>query len=228
MIPSLYVLGTDTNVGKTRVASLLLLLASEQGQVGACKPVATGASWVMDSLVSPDTEALRAAAGGRQSSREVTPFIFEPPLAAWTAARRVGSTLSARDLAASVTDVARRRGRVIAEGAGGVHVPLNETETQLDAVVSSGLPVVLVAAARLGCINQTLLSLEALKVRGVRVPLVYLNICDPQADTEVVASSLEEISSRVQPVALLPFAASLPAAVGGLRGALAGLGWVSP
>lgn len=228
MIPSLYVLGTDTNVGKTRVASLLLLLASEQGSVGASKPVATGGSWVLDALVNPDTEALRAAAGGRQSSSEITPYIFEPPLALWTASRSAGVALTARKVADSVAAVASRRGRVIAEGAGGVLLPLNDKETQLDAVVATGLPVVLVAAARLGCINHTLLSLEALKARGVRVALVLLNRVDTSADEAVVASSLEEISSRFSPVALLPWAASLPSALGGLKAPLLGLGWLSP
>ena len=228
MIPSLWVLGTDTGVGKTRVASLLCLLGSDQGPLGACKPVATGASRVMGELVSPDTEALKAAAGSRQSSREITPFLFEPPLAAWTSAQASGTTLKAAAVAEAVRHVAKLRGRVIAEGAGGVLLPLNETETLLDAVAASGLPVILVAALRLGCINHALLSLEACAARRISVEGVMLNSASGEVNESLKDSALGEIRSRHHQVAWLPHAPSLPAALGPMQTALVNLGWVSP
>jgi dethiobiotin synthetase len=66
-------------------------------------------------------------------------------------------------------------GKVLAEGAGGVMVPINDRQTMLDLMGSLGLPVILVARTALGTINHTLLSLEALRHRGLRVAGVVLN-----------------------------------------------------
>ena len=104
------------------------------------------------------------------------------------------------------------------EGAGGVLVPLNGVETMLDLMVRLDLPVVLVAADRLGAINQTLLTLAALRGRGLEVLGVVLTgepFADNRAAIEVhgkvrILAQLPH-ADRIDPEQVAAWAAALPA-----------------
>jgi dethiobiotin synthetase len=96
-------------------------------------------------------------------------YRFAPPVSPHLAARRAGVRIDLRTI--KMPRIAARQ-NLIAEGAGGALVPINDTQLMTDLMRHLGLPVVLVARTTLGTINHTLLSLAALRaarldVRGV-------------------------------------------------------------
>ncbi len=186
---ALMVLGTGTGVGKTVVARAIAALWKLRGEeVCSVKPVETGSSpgpdghprWTDSAshweCSSPRGRALIVAAG---VAPEEPCFGFPPPIAPWTASLLAGTPISFGELTGWLRSLAARCGeqgiRLLAEGAGGVLVPLSETECFADLARESGLPVLLVGRTELGTINHTLLSVEALERRGVELAGVVLS-----------------------------------------------------
>jgi len=168
----LFVIGTDTEVGKTFVACRLTESLVALGmRVGVYKPVASGSE---DSQPS-DAELLRAAANQNCDLEHVCPqqfaAAFAPPVAAAMEGREV-------DEALLVTGANWWLGRcelLIVEGAGGALSPISAHQTVLDLAVLFGFPLLLVVANRVGAVNHTLLTLEAAHKRGLRVEAIVLN-----------------------------------------------------
>jgi len=163
-VRGLFITGTDTGVGKTVLSAALMLRYP-----GACywKPIQTGPD--------DDTGEVRRLSSGRvldQGVRHpdpVSPHLSRNPI----------------DLNALVGRISRPAAGVsppcIIEGAGGVLVPVNQSQTMVDLMALLGLPVVVATRTALGTINHTLLTLEALRARGLRVAGVVM-IGDANAD----------------------------------------------
>jgi dethiobiotin synthetase len=165
-------------VGKSVVAAALCAALVERGEsVAAFKPVVTGldepaAEWPRDH------ELLARAAGGRQSPEQVAPYRFGPPLSPHYAAELAGETIEpARLLAAAGT---AGDGPLIAEGVGGLLVPITPGYLVRDLAIDLGLPVLIVARTGLGTINHTLLTIEAARAAGLTVAGVVMT---PWPDT---------------------------------------------
>ncbi|HEX6808522.1 MAG TPA: dethiobiotin synthase [Gemmatimonadaceae bacterium] len=173
------VTGTDTGVGKTTVSRALLGLMRADGlRVSAMKPVETGVT-VNDP--ASDARALAAAAGTGASMRDVCPVALDEPLAPWMAARRAGRTLAMNPLDESFHRLIRDVNAILVEGAGGLLVPITETDTYLTLFQRWSLDAIVVAANRLGVINHTRLTVQALRDAGVRLLGVVLNETDGAA-----------------------------------------------
>lgn len=168
----LFVIGTDTEVGKTFIACRLIEQLVELGmRVGVYKPVASGSE---DSQAS-DGELLRAAAAQNCDLAYVCPQQFSAPVAPPIAAALEGREV---DEALLVTGANWWLGRcelLVVEGAGGGLSPISAQQTVLDLAVQFGFPLLLVVADRLGAVNHTLLTLEAAQKRGLRVEAIVLN-----------------------------------------------------
>ncbi|MFD0987680.1 dethiobiotin synthase [Methyloligella solikamskensis] len=154
-----FVTGTDTDVGKTVVAAWLT------AYLGAdyWKPIQSG---VADGT---DTKTVRALAELPDERIVPEAYVLPEPLSPHESARRAGVTI---DLAA--IRLPETENFLVVEGAGGLMVPLNETELVIDLMEDLGLPAILVARSTLGTINHTLLSLEALRRRGLAVAGVIM------------------------------------------------------
>jgi dethiobiotin synthetase len=167
---TLVVTGTDTGVGKTRVACALLRRARARGlRVAGFKPVASGAEATPEGLRNDDALALQAAAGGSAAYADVNPYCFAPPIAPHLAARRAGVDIDVARLDAAHARLAAQHDLVVVEGAGGWLVPLNERESFGDWAGHRGWPVMLVVAMRLGCLSHALLTVEAVRRRTTLV-----------------------------------------------------------
>jgi dethiobiotin synthase len=155
-----FVTGTDTDVGKTVVSAWLL------AHLDACywKPVQAG------TMPETDTQTVRRLAELPEHRIVPEAYVLKEPLAPHEAARREGISIDMAKLVAPQDDRL-----LIVEGAGGLLVPLNETDYVIDLIEDLNLPVVLVARSTLGTINHTLLSLEALRRRGLVVAGVVIN-----------------------------------------------------
>ena len=149
-----FVTGTDTGVGKTVLSAALMLR-----HPGGCywKPIQTGTHHD----TGDDTAEVRRLSGGQVLDEGIR---LPDPVSPHLAARRAGITIDLDRLAERVFTTP-----VIVEGAGGVLVPINESQTMADLMVLLGLPVIVAARTSLGTINHTLLTLEALRARGLRV-----------------------------------------------------------
>jgi dethiobiotin synthase len=169
-----FVTGTSTGVGKTVACAALVAHLRRFGPVRYWKPVQTGIEVDDDTAEvarlaeCSDSEVLRA---GVRLERPVSPHL---------AARLAGRRIDVAELVKLPLPSAER-GRIhVVEGAGGVLVPLNESETMADLTCALKLPVVVVASATLGTINHTLLTLEALRARSIEIAGVLMNGTDAE------------------------------------------------
>jgi len=168
MRTGLVVAGTDTDVGKTVFAAALV--AALDGQYW--KPVQCG---LADETDADIVERLSGLPKNR-----ILPEVYRlnTPASPHLAAERDGIEIEVDRL---VPPVSERP--LVVEPAGGLMVPLTRRFLQIDLIARWKLPVVLCAATRLGTINHTLLSIEALKRRTI--PLIGVAfIGDEQADSE--------------------------------------------
>ena len=162
----LWVLGTSTGVGKTFVSAHIARAWAEHGPVTYRKPYQTG----VDRADHPEADA--SALSGMNIVTE-THTLLRAPLSPLAAAQREGRTL---DLEAAARWCLRpAEGRVLLEGVGGLMVPLAPSTHFLAWATDLKIPCVLVALGGLGTLNHTLLSAEALMLRGWRIEAVLLN-----------------------------------------------------
>jgi dethiobiotin synthetase len=154
------------------VAAALCAALVERGDaVTAFKPVVTGLDEPADEWPR-DHELLARAAGGRQSPEQVAPYRFGPPLSPHYAAELAGETIEPARLVAAAG--AAGDGPLIAEGVGGLLVPITPGYLVRDLAIDLGLPVLIVARTGLGTINHTLLTIEAARAAGLTVAGVVM------------------------------------------------------
>jgi dethiobiotin synthetase len=172
----LFVTGTDTGVGKTIVTAGLVSLARKRGlRARAVKPIETGCP-VKSGMLSPeDGIVLQRASEEDLTLDESVPFRFSLPASPYRAAAMEGRQLKLFDVVEHVLALAEDADLTIVEGAGGLMVPIEEKLLMIDLIERLGFPVLLVARTTLGTINHTLLSLEALRRRGVRAAGIVLS-----------------------------------------------------
>ena len=174
---TIFVTGTDTNVGKTYVSCLLIRkLRAASLTVGAYKPACSGAEFDADGRPFwSDIEALRAAAGAELSLDVICPQRFLAAVAPNVAAEMEGSTVSSDLLLNGFAAWGKKVDALIVEGAGGVFCPLSNELTVLDLATQIQAPVIVVAANRLGVISHTRLTVDRLRQSGLEVAAVILN-----------------------------------------------------
>ena len=168
MAKGLFITGTDTDVGKTVVScGIVALLKSWGVKVGAMKPIATGNR--------DDAKRLKEAAGMDDSLELINPQFFKAPLAPAVSAALEGRIVDTEMIYKAYWLLQKKYDIVIVEGVGGVKVPISESTYVIDLMQALRLPVMVVARAGLGTLNQTLLTLDAL-VAGELSPFgVLLN-----------------------------------------------------
>lgn len=184
----LAVTGTNTGVGKTVVTAAVAALAT--GTVTVVKPAQTG--------------CLAGEPGDVDEVARLVPSVttlelqrFPQPLAPATAARRVGRrALRVDEIAAAVSTI--DSDLVLIEGAGGLLVQLNETETFADLIRELAAPTVVTTAAGLGTLNHTALTVEAMQRRGLELTGLIVGAWPHRPDIACV-SNLTDLA-RIAPV----------------------------
>jgi dethiobiotin synthase len=166
MFRGIFVTGTDTNVGKTVVSAALMVRYRAEAPLKYWKPVQTGIEHDDDSR-----EVARLAGVGEVHERGVR---LPHPVSPHLAARLAGTRITVRSLVDQIDGEDDVGTRWIVEGAGGVLVPINERETMADLMSALDLPVVIAARSTLGTINHTLMTIEALRRRMLRVAGVVM------------------------------------------------------
>ena len=165
---SLFVTGTDTEVGKTRISVGLIHNLIEQGyKVAGMKPIASGCEKTADGLRNEDALALMQASNVELAYDVVNPYAFEPAIAPHIAAQQMNVDIDLSLIQHNYQLIQQKADIVVVEGAGGWFVPLDSSKTMADLATKLDLNVVLVVGIRLGCINHALLSVEAIKQSGL-------------------------------------------------------------
>ena len=176
-----FVTGTDTGVGKTLIACSLLRAFVARGlRAVGMKPVASGAVAGGNGLVHDDVERLTAAGNVTAPRERVNPYCFAPPIAPHLAAAEAGVKIDLDHIGRCFNALAGPADVVIVEGVGGFRVPLGPGADTAQLAARLALPVVLVVAMRLGCLNHALLTVEAIASRGLKLAGWVANHLDPQ------------------------------------------------
>ena len=205
MTHGVFITGTDTGVGKTRVGAAIAYLLTQRGlRVRPRKPVESGCPSGTEGLIPQDAAALREASGGIEALESVCPYRFRAAVSPERAAALEGVTLDLGMLyRACMADIGDEDFLQV-EGAGGFHSPLARGALNADLAGGLGLPVLIVAADRLGTINHTLLTVEAIRMRGLALAGIVLNQPTPESDPQMDNAHDLECWLR-QPVVYLPY-----------------------
>lgn len=176
-----FIAGTDTDVGKTLITAALLHAAkAKQLTTLAMKPLAAGCDETPDGLRNSDALLLQAEMTEELDYAQINPVALAEPIAPHLAAAQAGRRLSLDRLVGFCRGTLMKRADLrLIEGAGGWRVPLNEAESLAALPRALNTPVVLVVGVRLGCINHTLLTLEAIMRDGVTLAGWVANLVEP-------------------------------------------------
>jgi dethiobiotin synthetase len=176
MPKGIFITGTDTGVGKTFFACGLALLLRDLGlRVGVMKPAEAGCPEREGKLFPDDAIRLKTASGSEIPLEKICPYQLREPLAPSVAAERQGITVRVDELMNIYEEISSNHDITIVEGAGGLMVPLLPSYTYADFARVLNLPVIVIAANRLGAINHLLLTLEHARCKGVSVLCYVLN-----------------------------------------------------
>lgn len=191
-----FITATGTGVGKTWLACALTMACVQRGKkVAAIKPIETG--------VDPDPmDALELARACGDDSLAHADGLYraKEPLAPYSIEKLGGSKVgSLRALAKRVRELARDSDYLIAEGAGGVLVPLDRDHTIADLAAIMDLQTVIVARNELGVLSYTLTAVEALRKRGVSVRAIVLNHVDRSRREDISRSSNAQVLTDLLP-----------------------------
>lgn len=177
---NLFVTGTDTGVGKTYVTRLIVETLRRNGvDAVGYKPVACG---------DREDAALLAEASGGLALDEVNPVFMPSPVAPYVAGLLENRTVDVSSLMAGYEKLSADHDVVVVEGAGGWEVPLAPQMRMSDLASDLGLPVLLVAGNRLGVLNHTLLTLAAVKAKGLDCVGIVLNQLSDEMDTAMITN----------------------------------------
>ena len=187
-----FVTGTDTGVGKTVVAAAMVAALSQRGlAVAPLKPVLTGLD-EPDPERPADHELLAAATGGQRAAESIVSVTFGPAVSPHLAAELAGARVDPAMLVADARNAAGGADLVVAEGAGGLLVPITGGYLMRDYALDLELPVVIAARPGLGTINHSLLTVESARGAGLRVLGVVLTPW-PQEPDAMLRSNRETI-----------------------------------
>ncbi|MGH7795992.1 MAG: dethiobiotin synthase [Candidatus Binatia bacterium] len=198
----LFFTGTDTGVGKTFVAASLAAYLRERGyRVGVMKPVETGCPERNGTLIPEDALRLKEASGCAEPIEKICPYRFSEPLAPSIAAERASQKIDVDHLLATYGEIAAASDVTLVEGAGGLMVPLLPSYTFADFARVLKLPLVVVAANRLGAINHLLLTVEHASCKGLIMLGYVLNRISN--DTSLAAETNRKVLSGLTGVPCL-------------------------
>ncbi|MDD5634049.1 MAG: dethiobiotin synthase [Candidatus Omnitrophica bacterium] len=194
MNKSIFIAGTDTGAGKTVITGLLAgYLAGRGLNVITQKWVQTGNRGLSEDILAH----MEFLDNGKDLLERyhslMAPYVFGYPASPHLAAGLEQAEISIPRIIKSHETLKEHFDIVIVEASGGVLVPLNRERTMIDLVRDLGLEVIMVAANKLGAINHTLLSIEALVKRDITIAGVIFNRVSEHGDDTILADNVKII-----------------------------------
>jgi dethiobiotin synthetase len=199
-----FITATDTGIGKTFVSRLLIQTFMKITPVTYFKPVQTGCFASEEGeLISPDFQFILES--GLQLSAEYSthvPFRFKAACSPHLASRLENQDISIVHITDCYNKLKGDKGcsrLVVVEGAGGIYAPLRNDLFMIDLMTSLNLPIIVVVSQKLGTINHTLLSINALQKRSLRLAAIVMNNADGAQDDFIHKDNKEFIRKAVYP-----------------------------
>ncbi|HEY6757711.1 MAG TPA: dethiobiotin synthase [Nitrososphaera sp.] len=204
----IFITGTSTGVGKTVVAAgIAWALRKRRIDVGVMKPFATANRAFSTKYRSQDTAILAEASAAKDPDYRLNPFFYSIAASPLVASElKPGAPVNIKKAVQSLKNLGKEHDFLIAEGIGGIMVPLTENESVADFAKQVDLPVIIVATTKLGTLNHTLLTVMACEKFGLKIEGIILNKISKKPN--IVEKKTVEVIERlthVKVLAVLPF-----------------------
>lgn len=179
MKPAYFITGTDTDVGKTYATLVLMHYLKQQGKtVVGMKPVAAGCELVDGQLKNQDALLLQAHASIQVDYELINPYSYLLPVSPHIAG--IDNPVKLDKVSTNFSALTALADIVLVEGAGGWYAPINDSQAISDIAIYLDLPVIIVVAIRLGCINHARLTYQAIQASGLKCAGWLANCTDPE------------------------------------------------
>ena len=205
----LFISGIDTDIGKTYATGMIAKALMQQGvnvmtqklvQTGVAIDADNGEMGIADDIIT-HRQLMGIPLQPCDMDSTTCSYCYQKPASPHLSAALANETLNPDVITSATRSLQADYEVVLLEGAGGLLVPITELLLTLDYIAGQGYPVILVTSGRLGSINHTLLSLEAIKSRGLKIhSVVYNHIHDSaaQTDEQIAASTIEFLQKYLQ------------------------------
>lgn len=182
-----FIAGTDTGVGKTLVAGLVAReLANEGLNVVTQKWVQTGCTGMSEDVLEHLAIMGQSLGDYEGFVQDMSPYVFPMAASPHLASKKHSMLVDTDKIIYAYKRLNKKYDAVVVEGAGGVMVPINEDLLMIDLVRMLDIPVILVAANKLGAINHTILSIETIRDKGLELVGVVFNQVDKNEDETIL------------------------------------------
>jgi len=200
-----FIAGTDTGVGKTCVTAALVYALRRDGiDAVAMKPLATGKARE-GVFESEDAEILaRYSDADKDEYRLINPVFLSEEASPYMACKLLNASIDMGKVFSAYNTLKDRHEFLLVEGIGGVMVPISSDYYVIDMMKDMGLPVIIVARAKVGTINHTLLTVNACRDNGLRVVGVVVNMIDYSNKVEAYTPSMIEELSGIPVIGSIP------------------------
>lgn len=206
-----FITGTDTDAGKTVASAAIVSLLKDKGvNVVPVKPAQTGCTSINGKLNAPDldfTLKITDLKLEHEIKDLLSPYKFEPACSPHLAANLANCKITVKKIVESIKQISDKSDTMVIEGAGGIMVPLNDSEMMIDLMSMLSLPVILTARPGLGTINHTLLSIKALRDRGLEVAGVIFCATEPLKGDYIEMDNVKSIEKfgNIKVLGTIPF-----------------------
>ncbi|MEJ2898611.1 dethiobiotin synthase [Acinetobacter sp. NS-4] len=190
-----FISGIDTGIGKTYTTGYLAKLWNRQGKKTITQKLVQTGNTDISEDIEQHREIMKMGWFPEDETKLTMPEIFTYPASPHLATKIDGREIDFQKIADATQQLANKYEVVLLEGAGGLMVPLTTTLLTIDYVAEKKFPVILVSSGRLGSINHTLLSLEALKSRGLELFALAYNLNDESQDALISKDTSEYLKA---------------------------------
>ena len=169
-----FVIGTDTDIGKTFCSTLLYHGLREKNRM-YYKPIQSGGILKEGKLYAPDVLSL-CQWEGMEYQEEMVSYVLEAEVSPHLASELEGTKIEIAKIREHFIELCKKYEYMIVEGAGGLHVPLIRDQYYIyDLIQEFGFPVILVSSAKVGSINHAVLTIQALENLGIPLHGILFN-----------------------------------------------------
>lgn len=193
-----FISGIDTGIGKTYTTGYLAKLWNEQGRKTITQKLIQTGNVDISEDIQQHREIMGMGWFPEDETKLTMPEIFSYPASPHLATKIDGREIDFKKIDQATQQLAEKYDVVLLEGAGGLMVPLTIDLLSIDYIAEKKLPVILVSSGRLGSINHTILSLEALKSRGLELYALAYNLNDESQDELISKDTAEYLKGYLE------------------------------
>jgi len=172
---TIFISGIDTNTGKTIATGLVALYLKKLGyKVITQKIVQTSCNKISEDIIK-HREIMNEKLNDFDLQSITCPYIFEFPASPHLSSKLENKEINPNKILKATKELEKHFDYLLIEGVGGLCVPLNKNIILIDYIVANKYPLILITSGKLGSINHTLLSLEAIKKRKIKLKAIIYN-----------------------------------------------------